>query len=174
MSIESLREQFGAHAKDINLNLSTVLTEQGSPELTEKQIYGIALASAYATKSLVLIDAITDSGSFAEVEIEAAKGAACLMAMNNIYYRFIHLVKDEEYHKLPAQLRMNFMANPGVPKIDFEAFALAVSAINGCGMCIEAHVHTLEKHGLSKRAVQSVIRIAAVINAAAQALITSE
>ena len=60
------------------------------------------------------------------------------MAMNNIYYRFVHLVHAADYKTLPAKLRMNVMAKPGVDKVDFELWSLAVSAINGCGMCLEA------------------------------------
>ena len=173
MSIENFIDSLGAHAKDVKLNLSSILTEEGASGLTQKQIYGTALAAAYATKAKSLIAAIIADANLTEVEIEAAKGAACLMAMNNVYYRSLHLLNDPEYTKLPAQIRMNFMANPGIARIDFELFALAISAINGCGMCIQAHVQTLEKHGLSKLAVQSTIRIAAVINAAAQAVITA-
>ena len=92
------------------------------------------------------------------------------MGMNNIYYRFVHLVGDPEYGTLRANLRMNAMANPGGDKVDFELASLAVSAINGCGMCLESHEKTLRKHGLSAQPIQSAARIAAVIHAAAVAL----
>jgi alkyl hydroperoxide reductase subunit D len=92
------------------------------------------------------------------------------MAMNNVYYRFTHLVGDAEYQTLRAGLRMNAMANPGCDKIDFELCSLAVSAINGCGMCMDSHEKTLRKHGLSAQAIQSAARIAAVIHAAALTL----
>jgi alkyl hydroperoxide reductase subunit D len=92
------------------------------------------------------------------------------MAMNNIYYRFVHLVSDKSFASLPAKLRMNIIANPGIDKLDFELSCLAVSAINGCGMCIDAHAKTLEQAGISKLAIQSAVRIAAVLNAAALSL----
>ena len=44
MHIEQLKSHIGDHAKDIRLNLSTVLNEQGSPGLQERQIGYIALA----------------------------------------------------------------------------------------------------------------------------------
>ena len=88
------------------------------------------------------------------------------MAMNNVYYRFLHLSSDKQFSKLPAGLRMNAMANPGVDKADFELFSLAVSALNGCGMCIDSHVQTLLKHDVSAQAIQSSIKLAAVLNAA--------
>ncbi len=67
------------------------------------------------------------------------------MAMNNVYYRFTHLAGNQEYRNMPAKLRMNVIGATGIDKIDFELFSLAVSAINGCGMCIDAHVAVAEE-----------------------------
>ena len=172
MSIERLKEMMPETAKDIRLNLSKVLSEEGAPGLTMSQIFGTALASAYATRQAPVIEALMaeSAGQLGAEYATAAKAAATIMAMNNIYYRFIHLAADDEIKKMLANLRMQILANPGVPKLDFEIFALAVSAINGCGMCMEAHVHETVKQGLSKQGVQSAIRIAAVINATAQAV----
>ena len=85
------------------------------------------------------------------------------MAMNNIYYRFTHLASDPDYATMPARLRMNVIANPGVEKLDFELWSLAVSAVNGCGRCIEAHEDVLLKAGVPKEAIQDAIRIAAIV-----------
>jgi alkyl hydroperoxide reductase subunit D len=139
--------------------------------LTLKQIYSIALASAYATKTPAVVQAVHEeaSATLSEAEIQATKAAATIMAMNNVYYRFSHLVSDKEFSKMPAKLRMNVIGAPGIEKADFELMSLAVSAINGCGMCMDAHVHEVTKAGVSKLGVQSCIRIASVINAAAQA-----
>jgi alkyl hydroperoxide reductase subunit D len=171
VNMEALRDGMADYAKDIKLNLSSVMTPEGAPELTQAQIDAIALASAYATKHHDVVSAV-----YGEVAPrmdasmqQAAKAAATVMAMNNIYYRYVHLSNDEEIKKLPAKLRMSVIGSPGVAKIDFEMMCLAVSAINGCGMCIEAHNHELIKAGASKLALQSCARIAAVINAAAQA-----
>jgi len=83
--------------------------------------------------------------------------------MNNIYYRFTHLSKVPDFQTMPARLRMNVIANPGVEKLDFELWSLAVSAVNGCGRCIEAHEAVLLKAGVSKEAIQDAVRIAAII-----------
>lgn len=69
-----------------------------------------------------------------------------------------------------AKLRMNVIAKPGIDKASFELMSIAVSAINGCGMCIESHEKTLRAEGISREAIQSAVRIAAVINAAAGTL----
>lgn len=74
---------------------------------------------------------------------------------------------------MPAKLRMNFIANPGISKIDFELYCLAVSAINGCGACMRAHTKTLLKENVNKNAIQSAVKIASVICAVAQTLINA-
>ncbi len=171
MTISSLKSQLGDYAKDIKLNLTSVLSEEGAPDLTEAQIAGIALASAYATKNRTVVESL--EGEFAanlgEDGVKAAKAAATIMGMNNIYYRFLHLSSDKSFGQLPANLRMQVIGNPGVDKVDFELMSLAVSAITGCGMCMDAHVNEVVKAGVSKTGVQSSIRIASVVNAAAQA-----
>ena len=172
MSLDTLKAAIPDFAKDIRLNLSKVLSEDGAPGLTQVQILTTALAAAHATRSPQVITALTHEAApvLAPADLTAAKLAATLMAMNNIYYRFIHLAADEEIKKMPANLRMQALADPGVSKLDFEIYCLAVSAINGCGMCMEAHVHGVVKAGLTKQGAQSAIRIAAVVNAAAQAV----
>src|SRR5689334_14017563 len=114
MSITALKDQWGDTAKDIRLNIGTVLTTDGAPDLSQAQIFGIALASAYATRVPALIEAVkAEAGeNLGEAERHAAKAAATIMAMNNIYYRFTHLVSDKEYAKMPAKLRMNVIGNP--------------------------------------------------------------
>ena len=96
------------------------------------------------------------------------------MAMNNVYYRFLHLTSDHEYRKLPVKLRMNIMSKPGVEKLDFELYSMAVSAINGCGSCMSAHAKVLTEHGLSRVTVQHAVRIAAVIQALSQVAIIEQ
>jgi alkyl hydroperoxide reductase subunit D len=92
------------------------------------------------------------------------------MGMNNIYYRFMHLVDNDEYQKLPAKLRMNVIGNPGVDKTEFELYCLAVSAINGCGACVSSHEKIVRKGGISAEGVQSSVRIASVVHGVAVAL----
>ena len=173
MSIQTIRDQMSDYAKDTKLNLGNLVAGDEVDGLTLNQAYGIALASAYATKHDELIKAVSAqvAETLSDEEVTAAKGAATIMGMNNIYYRFVHLSSDKGYATMPANLRMNIIGKPGVEKVDFELMSLAVSAINGCGMCIDAHVNEIIKAGVSKQGVQSSIRIAAVLNAAAQALI---
>jgi len=168
MSLEALRNRLPEYAKDQKLNLGSLATE---PVLTEQQRAGCFIASALASRNPEVVQAITaEFGPKLSPEaLTAAKAAASIMGMNNIYYRFTHLVVGD-YNSLPAKLRMNVMAKPGVEKTDFELWSLAVSAINGCGMCMEAHEKVLLQHGVSKEAVQAAVRIAAVVHAVAVTL----
>ncbi len=172
MKMEILRDGLPGFAKDTKLNLGTVLTPEGAPDLSQNQIYGVALSAAYSVGNKQLIDTLLEESTsvLSAEEIEAAKAAATIMAMNNIYYRFTYMASDKEYGKMPAKLRMSIIGNPGIAKVDFELYSLGVSIINGCGMCVDAHVHEVEKAGVTKLGVQSVARIAAVINATAKAL----
>jgi len=171
-SVGALRERLGEYAKDIKLNLGTVLTVEGAPDLTVNQIHGVALASAYATRNTDVVAAIEGetASTLSDAERNAAKAAATIMAMNNIYYRFAHLANDEEISTMPARLRMNVIGNPGIPKAEFELYCLAVSAINGCGRCMEAHLREVVKGDISKTGVHSAVRVASVVSAAAQAV----
>lgn len=169
MTLELLKDSLPDYAKDIRLNLGTVITTaQG---LTPNQAFSIALASAYATRSSHVIEMVRGEAKarLSDAELEAAKAASTIMAMNNVYYRAVHLGGDEELSKMPAGLRMQIIGNPGVSKTDFELMSLAVSAVNGCGMCIESHIRQAVSAGVTRQGVQSSLKIAAVLNAAAQA-----
>jgi alkyl hydroperoxide reductase subunit D len=169
MTIETLRDQLPEYAKDLRLNLSSLLNDA---VLTEQQRWGALLATALAARNPAVIAAVSAEAAqhLAPAARTAAKAAAAIMAMNNIYYRFTHLVADRQYEAMPARLRMNVIANPGVDKADFELWSLAVSALNGCGRCIDAHDRVLREAGVSREAIQQVVRIAAVIHAVAATL----
>ena len=102
--------------------------------------------------------------------LDAARAAAAIMAMNNVYYRAVHLASNKEYAKMPARLRMNVIGSPGVPRTDFELWCLAVSAINGCGACVDLHEKVLRDAGVSAEAVHAALRYAAIVQSAAVAL----
>lgn len=169
MSISDLKNQIPAYAKDIKLNLSSLA---GDETLDAQKHWGTFLSSALATGNAAVIAAVqADAAEHLSAEAqEGAKAAAAIMAMNNVYYRFVHLAKNKEYQTMPAKLRMNIIGNPGVDKADFELWSLAVSAINGCGMCIDAHEAELRKAGLSSAEIQAAVRIAATVQAVAAVL----
>ena len=172
MNLSDLRNALPDYAKDLKLNLDSVLSDNGSPGLDGKQIRAIALASAIASRHLPLTLAIEAfaADQLSPDEISGAKAAAAIMAMNNIFYRATHLIHNDEYGQLRAGLRMNVMGNPGVDKITFELASLAVSAINGCGACMDSHERTIRQHDVTAQGVQSALKIGAVIHAVAVTL----
>lgn len=169
MGLDAVKAALPGYAKDIKLNLgSTVSTSTLKPG----QAWGTALACAVAARNpVVLREIAAEAASHLTPEaIEAAKGAATIMAMNNVYYRAKHLIGDEQYASMPARLRMQIIARPGVEKADFELWCLAVSAVTGCGVCLESHEKTLRASGFTREQVHEGLRIAAVVHAAAVAL----
>ncbi len=165
-SLEDLRNALPEYAKDIKLNLSNLAAEE---TLNPNQLWGTYLACAMATKQRDVIEAISNEAAnhIGEDVRGAACGAATIMAMNNVYYRGVHLMSNKEYQSLPAKLRMTFIAGHGTDKVDFELWCFAVSAINGCGMCMDAHEAQLKKEGMTPEQIQAALRIAATVNAAA-------
>jgi lipoyl-dependent peroxiredoxin subunit D len=156
-------------AKDIALNLEALFR---SGSLSAAQRWGVAVASAIASRNLPFRDAILAEAR-REVDpavLDDAAAAAALMSMTNIYYRFRHLIGKPGYSERPARLRMNRLAKPTTSKIDLELFCLAVSAINGCETCLRAHEKVVLEGGLSEDQVHDAVRIAAVVHAAAVAL----
>ncbi|GAA3088435.1 carboxymuconolactone decarboxylase family protein [Streptosporangium carneum] len=169
MSVDSLKSSLPDFAKDIKLNLGSLVT---TSSLGEQQLWGTLLACAAATRSQrVIAEIAAEAADVLSAEaFRAAKGAAAIMAMNNVYYRSMHLIGDETYATMPAKLRMTFIGNPGVDKVDFELWSLAVSAIGGCGRCLESHEQVLRQAGMPREQIQEAIRIAAVVNAVAAVL----
>ncbi|MEJ0026914.1 MAG: carboxymuconolactone decarboxylase family protein [Rhizomicrobium sp.] len=169
MSLEHLKSRLPDYAKDLKLNLSSLAAES---VLTEQQKAGTFIVSALAARNAETTAAVlAEFGPKLSPEaLAAAQASAAIMAMNNIYYRFTHLASAPDYKTMPARLRMNAMAKPGVEKADFELWSLAVSAINGCGMCIDSHEKVLREHGATTEAIQAAVRIASVVHAVAVTL----
>ena len=165
-ALKTFADALPEYAKDIRLNLGSILSDQ---LLGDQRKYGLLLACAHGTGYKPLVEA-TEAEAADKLSPEAAnaaRGAAALMAKNNVYYRFVHLASNPEYGTLRAGLRMNFIGSPGIEKDDFELFSLAVSAMNGCGMCIDSHEKVLQQHGMKAETIQAGARIAAVMKAVA-------
>lgn len=169
MSLETLKGLIPDYAKDIRLNIGSLANET---ILNDQQKYGCFLACAHAAGEATTLRAVEEEarGKLSAEAVTAAKSASAIMGMNNVYYRATHLISNETYQTMPARLRMNVIGNPGVPKADFELWSMAVSAINGCGMCLDAHEAELRKHGMTSEQIQASLRIGAVINAAAHVM----
>jgi alkyl hydroperoxide reductase subunit D len=166
MSLKQFAETLPDYAKDIRLNLGSILSDQ---LMQEERKLSLLLACAHGSGHKPLVDAAEAeaAGRLNDAQANAARGAAAVMAMNNVYYRFVHLVANPEYGKMPARLRMNFIGSHGIAKDEFELMSLAVSAMNGCGMCIDSHERILLEHGVKPDTIQAAVRIAAVMKALA-------
>ncbi len=166
MELEKLVELVPDYAKDLRLNMGSVLRQT---ELTERQTWGTALSCAIACRNRRLVQAVEAEASkhMDATEVSAAKSAAALMGMSNIFYRFRHLTSNEKYGSIPARLRMQGIRTHGGDPVDFELWCLAVSAINGCGACVDSHEHELHEKGVNEETITAAVRIAAVFHAVA-------
>ncbi|MCC9310803.1 carboxymuconolactone decarboxylase family protein [Kitasatospora sp. RB6PN24] len=169
MALDELKAALPDYAKDLKLNLGSVI---GNSDLPQQQLWGTVLACAMATGSKSVLGELEPQAKelLSAEAYTAAKAAAAVMAMNNVYYRTLHLLSDKEYGTLRTGLRMNIIGNPGVEKVDFELWSFAVSAINGCGQCLDSHEQVLRKAGVEREVVQAAAKIAAVVQAVASVL----
>ncbi len=165
LQIDALIDSLPDYAKDLKLNYSSLVRQNS--KLTPQQLWGTVLAAAMATRNDRLTAAIlTEAGKqLTPQALTAAKSAAAIMGMNNIYYRFLHLSSNEKYATMPAGLRMNVMRSHGVEPLDFELWGLAVSAINGCGKCVDSHEKIVREKGANEELVLAIVRVASVIHA---------
>lgn len=168
MAIENLKNALPEYAKDLKLNLSSLTR---SKELSEQQLWGSMLAAAAATRNAQVFKEIREeaAGHLSEEAMNAASMSASIMGMNNVAYRAQEFLPDE-YATIRMGLRQNGMAKPGVEKVDFELWNIAVSVINGCGKCTAAHEHTVREEGLKESQVWEAVKVAATLQGIAQAL----
>ena len=166
MSLKDFADTLPDYAKDLRLNVGSLLNDQ---TLGDVRKYGLILACAHGSghRPLAAAAEAEIEGKLDEAYANAARAAAAVMAMNNVYYRFVHLASNPVYGTLPAKLRMNAIGSPGIDKADFELFSIAVSAMNGCGMCIDSHERVLSQHGVKPEIIQAAARIGAVMKAVA-------
>jgi lipoyl-dependent peroxiredoxin subunit D len=169
MTLEQLLDTLPDYAKDLKLNMGSVLRQT---ELTEQQTWGAAVCCAMASRNAALLESIVEEAAthLTEQALFAARGAAAIMGMNNVFYRFRHLSTNEKYATMPARLRMQIIARHGGDPVDFELWCLAVSAINACGACVDSHERVLREKGVNEETILAAVRIASTVHAVAAVL----
>ncbi|MFT3710046.1 MAG: carboxymuconolactone decarboxylase family protein [Archangium sp.] len=170
--LNQLKETLPDAARDIKINIGNVLQPAA---LNADQTWGSALSAAYAARNEKLTKAMiadAKAAGIADAVIEDAKAAAILMGMNNVYYRFRHLIGKEDYSQKPARLRMMRLKQVATNQVDFELFCLVVSAVNNCQTCMQSHEAVVLEGGMSTDQVHDSVRIASVVHAMAVALET--
>lgn len=170
MSIDRLKDRIPDYAKDLRINLGVIA---GAATLSPQQAWGTAVTAAHTARNQEVAAAIEEAAAVhLSVEaLAAARGAGSIMGMNNVYYRFLHMMGEgTEYPQLPARLRMQIIGKPGVEHVDFELWCLAASAITGCEMCVRSHEQAVRERGGTVAHVHEAVRIAAVVHAVAMTL----
>lgn len=161
--VDAVKNGIPDYAKDIKLNLDSVINRSG---LDEVDAHACALAASIMSGNGELTYEIQMNGPLAgQPEREAAMTAAALMGMNNVYYPFVDMTEDPNLKGLPAGLRMQaYATHGGVSKKKFEMYALCASIVGKCNHCVKSHYDILRGEGMTVQELQAVGKIAAVIN----------
>ncbi len=163
VSLEAMVVGQTKYLRDARINLKNVLT---SASFTPKEAYLLALSIAVNEKNNVLIESFTKlskQNEATDADIAEIHACASLLTANNVFYRFKHFIKKESYQTMPAGIKMNIMVNPVLGKEFFELVSLAVSAINGCEMCVVSHEASVIKHGATEQRIFDAVRLSAVV-----------
>jgi len=169
-SLTLLEKGESRYLRDLKLNLSSTLT---SEHLSNKECGLIALSTAINNNNLPLVKYFTSyaiENGAADADVAEATGCASLLAANNIFYRFRHFTQKEKYTQIPARIRMQLMMKPVTGKEFFELMSLAISAVNGCEMCVNAHEDSLIKLGTTEERIFDAVRIASLVTAAGKVI----
>jgi alkyl hydroperoxide reductase subunit D len=162
-ALDLLEEGKSRYLADLKINFKNSFE---SEYLSKKEIALLGVSLAVNANSKILRAFFSDNarqeGSSAE-EIAEAVACASLLSANNVFYRFRHFLNKEKYNEIPARIKMNIMARPVTGKEFFELVSLAVSAVNGCEMCVKAHEASLIELGAKEERVFEAVRLAAVI-----------
>lgn len=166
MTLSAIIESMPDYARDLKLNLQNVLAQA---ELTEQQTWTVAVTCALTSRNAALSKAIVAEASakLSPEQLSSAKAAFALMGMNNVYYRFKHMVANPDYDPVPARLRMQLIRSHGGDPVDFELACLAASAIKGCEACVKSHDKVVREKGVTAEAVVASVRIASTLHAVA-------
>jgi alkyl hydroperoxide reductase subunit D len=161
--LQALTDTNSRYLRDLKMNISTALTAETLGAKTANLIaFAIAAnAGSEALQTAFRVRALEAGAT--ETEIAEALACASLMATNNVYYRFRHFMHEEFYDKASAGIRMSVMASPVLGKELFELISVAVSAVNGCELCVTSHEKNLVAHGTEKIRIHDAVRLAAVL-----------
>jgi len=164
-SLSLLETGESKYVRDFKLNFTSTLTSQF---LNNKEcgLIGLSIAVNNNNKALTnFFTAYAEKEGASAAEIAEAVGCASLLASNNVFYRFRHFTQKEKYSQIPARIRMQLMMKPVTGKEFFELMSLAVSAVNGCEMCVNAHEDSLIKLGTTEERIFDAVRIASLVTA---------
>ncbi|WHQ46418.1 MAG: carboxymuconolactone decarboxylase family protein [Candidatus Midichloria sp.] len=171
MSILGIIKKLPDYAADIKGNLVSIFEEK-KVALDQKQLYGVSLAIAYSLKHEQLLNGIRAEAKLylEDVDANACKIAATMMAMTNTYYKFVERAEDPDYKNMESELNMLSLSSTEVAKEEMDLYCLGVSILNACNYCISVHSKRVLTTGLSKEAIRDIAKIASVLQAAVNAL----
>lgn len=169
-TLNLLEEGKSRYLADLKINFKNSLE---SEFLTKAEIalLGVSITANAGNTPLsqFFVQQAKEEGSSSEAIAEAV-ACASLLSANNVLYRFRHFSKKEKYNEIPARIKMNIMGRPVSGKEFFELMSLAVSAVNGCEMCVNAHEASLIELGTKEERIFEAVRLASVITSTSKVI----
>jgi alkyl hydroperoxide reductase subunit D len=168
---ESLFTRGTTIEKDLKMNFLN-LSDQSSltPEEYHLTVYTLSVARKNAALSELSLNALKEvAPELTPEQLQEAAEIPAIGQMLNTYYKFRHFLKSEQPEREsaygPAKLRMMSLGNPKLGKEKFEMLVLAVSILNGCEPCVNAHERTLANMGMPVEKLHDIARLSATVNA---------
>lgn len=161
--LEQLDKTQHAYLKDLRINLNNALSYSN---LTRQESLLLGLATAINDKNTSLIESFTTLAykeGIPDGQVAEVYACVSIMNVNNVFYRFRHFTQKDYYNQTPAGIKMNVMINPVLGKEFFELMSLALSALNGCELCVNAHEQSVIKHGGTEPRIYDAVRLVSVV-----------
>ncbi|MGK0343430.1 MAG: hypothetical protein ACJAXW_003991 [Candidatus Azotimanducaceae bacterium] len=162
-------------ANNLVEKLSSLLSYGETSDLNEKQLYGVLLASAFATNNKLLINDILNVASdyVDAVTINAAKSAASLtnikLKHSNLPYLESEITienPDKEYIRAlhTPYTQVSEIHNNQAHDLDSQLYLLAASFIADFYRYVDIRSQLMQEKLVSNKSVSSVVHIAATVH----------
>jgi len=169
-TLDLLEEGKSRYLADLKINFKNSFE---SEYLSKKEVALLGVALAVNANNTILREFFKGNAqqeSASAEEIAEAVACTSLLSANNVFYRFRHFMNKEKYNEIPARIKMNIMARPVNGKEFFELISLAVSAVNGCEMCVTSHEASLIELGAKEERIFEAVRLASVITSVSKVI----
>lgn len=168
MALDNLKHLIPDYAKDQRRNLDALIN---TSVLTQQQLWGCLLVSAATSRNDVVLKLVNAEASehLSDKAVDVALACTTAMTLNNYGFRAKHWL-GHDFEAIRFGLRNGVSLKPGVVQADYELWAVAVSVVNGCEQCTQAHSRDAQEQGLSTLQLWEAVKIASVIQAIAQTI----
>ncbi|MCE2992727.1 MAG: carboxymuconolactone decarboxylase family protein [Alphaproteobacteria bacterium] len=172
MALTSILRKLPSYAKDVKFELDQIFYHSKFHDLSDEQLYSVALAICYSLKHEQLINAFRYEAKLYidDLNIEVIKGASSIMSMYNVFYRTTKESSDHAIADAEMLLSDTTTQNPGIDKATYNMCQLAISALNHCSFCVDFYTNKLIGKSIPQSTIINIIRLVSVLKAVSDVL----